>query len=319
MLSLLVNIPANAKWTQNGVTVAGGHGSGGATNQLYHPHGLFVDDDQTVFIADHWNHRIMQWKNGDTANGQVVAGGKGAGNGLHQLNRAGNGLHQLNRPTDVLIDKETDSLIICDIRNLRVVRWSRRSGTTQGEIVIDNIYCFGLAMDEQRYLYVSDVIKHEVRRYRLDEKNGTVVAGGKEPGDGLNQLNRPTYLFVDRQQNVYVSDHDNNRVMKWKKGAKEGIVVAGGQGRGNSLTQLSYPSGLFVDTLGTLYVADSKNHRVMRWTQGDTKQGTVIVGGNDYGAGANEFNYPTGLSFDRHGNLYAADHNNHRVQRFSIG
>ncbi|CAF2028080.1 unnamed protein product, partial [Rotaria magnacalcarata] len=75
----------------------------------------------------------MQWKNGDTANGQVVAGGKGAGNGLHQL----------NRPTDVLIDKETDSLIICDIRNLRVVRWSRRSGTTQGEIVIDNIYCFG--------------------------------------------------------------------------------------------------------------------------------------------------------------------------------
>ncbi|CAF4727962.1 unnamed protein product, partial [Rotaria socialis] len=27
----------------------------------------------------------MQWKNGDTTNGQVVAGGKGRGNGLHQL------------------------------------------------------------------------------------------------------------------------------------------------------------------------------------------------------------------------------------------
>ncbi|CAF4683096.1 unnamed protein product, partial [Rotaria socialis] len=112
-----VNIPANAKWKQNGVTIAGGHGKGNATNQLSFPRGLFVDDDQTVVIADYSNHRIMHWKNGDTTNGQVVAGGKGAGDGLHQL----------NQPADALIDKETDSLIICDAENHRVVRWSRRS------------------------------------------------------------------------------------------------------------------------------------------------------------------------------------------------
>ncbi|CAF5229262.1 unnamed protein product, partial [Rotaria magnacalcarata] len=81
------NIPANAKWSQNGVTVAGGNGKGGATNQLNWPQGLFVDDDQTVVIADWGNHRIMQWKNGDTTNGQVVAGGNGRGNGLNQLDR----------------------------------------------------------------------------------------------------------------------------------------------------------------------------------------------------------------------------------------
>ncbi|CAF3363457.1 unnamed protein product, partial [Rotaria socialis] len=46
--------------------------------------------------------------------------------------------------------------------------------------------------------------------------------------------------------------------------------------------------------------------------------GTVIVGGNGYGAGANQFYFLVGLSFDRHGNLYIADWNNHRVQRFSI-
>ncbi|CAF5066469.1 unnamed protein product, partial [Rotaria socialis] len=78
-------------------------------------------------------------------------GGKGQGNGLDQL----------NHPTDVLIDKETDSLIICDQGNRRVVRWSRRSDTTQGEILINNIWCWGLAMDEQRYVYVSDREKHE--------------------------------------------------------------------------------------------------------------------------------------------------------------
>ncbi|CAF1646128.1 unnamed protein product, partial [Rotaria magnacalcarata] len=183
-------------------------------------------------------------------------------------------------------DKETDSLIICDAGNRRVVRWSRRSGTTQGEVLIDNIKCWGLAMDEQRYLYVSDYVKHEVRRYQLGEKNGTLVAGGNDGDDGLNQLNYPTYLFVDRQQNVYVSDNENHRVMKWNKGAKEGIVVAGGQGQGSALTQLNQAYGIFVDALGTLYVADQENHRVMRWTQG-AKQCTVIVGGNGKGAGAN--------------------------------
>ncbi|CAF1980911.1 unnamed protein product [Rotaria magnacalcarata] len=307
MSSLLVNIPANAKWSQNGVTVAGGNGAGGATNQLKEPCGLFVDDDQTVVIADTENSRIIQWKNGDTTNGQLVAGGNGKGNGLNQL----------NQPFDVLIDRETDSLIICDHGNRRVVRWSRRSGTTQGEILIDSINCYGLAMDEKRYLYVSDCGKHEVRRYKFGEKNGTLVAGGNGAGDGLNQLNYPTYLFVDRDHSVYVSDNENHRVMKWVEGAKEGIVIAGGQGEGDALTQLYYPLGLFVDTLGTLYVADQGNDRVMRWTQG-AKQGTVIVGGNGPGAGANQFNVPVGLSFDRHGNLYVSDYWNHRVQRFSI-
>ncbi|CAF3395698.1 unnamed protein product [Rotaria socialis] len=250
----------------------------------------------------------MQWKNGDTTNGQVVAGGKGEGNGLHQL----------NGPTDVLTDKETDSLIVCDYGNRRVVRWSRRSGTTQGEILIDNINCYELAMDEQRNLYVSDTGKHEVRRYQLDKKNYTLVAGGNGQGDGLNQLNWPTYLFVDRDHSVYVSDCNNHRVMKWNKGATEGIVVAGGQNEGNALTKLYYPNGIFVDTLGTLYVADSNNDRVMRWTQGDKKQGAVIVGGNSKGAEPNQLYSPIGLSFDRHGNLYVADAGNSRVQRFSI-
>ncbi|CAF5166862.1 unnamed protein product, partial [Rotaria sp. Silwood1] len=118
--SFIPNIPIDAQWSQNGKTVAGGNEKGDATNQFKKPCGLFVDDDQTMIIADFWKYRIVQWKMGDT-NGQVVAGGNGKGNRLHQL----------NGPTDVLIDKATDSLIICDAENRRVVRWSRHSGTTQ--------------------------------------------------------------------------------------------------------------------------------------------------------------------------------------------
>ncbi|CAF4534160.1 unnamed protein product [Rotaria socialis] len=299
-------VPTNARWTQNGVTVAGGNRSGSATYQLSGPFGVFVADDQTIVIADSGNHRVIESKTNENI-GKVVAGDNGLGNRLNQL----------NFPTDVLIDRRTDSLIICDRDNRRVVRWSRRHGTTQGEILIDSIACNGLAMDDQKYLYISDYKKHEVRRYRMGDKNGILVAGGNGRGDELNQLSGPTSIFIGRQQTVYVSDNGNNRVMKWIRGAKEGIIVAGGQDGGDTLRQLYWPNGLFVDTFNTLYVADSGNHRVMRWPEG-AKQGTVILGGNGCGVRSNQFNYLRGLSFDSHGNLYVVDHFNHRVQQFSL-
>ncbi|CAF5010978.1 unnamed protein product, partial [Rotaria sp. Silwood1] len=72
----ILNVPVDAKWVQNGIVIAGGHGEGNATNKLWNPYGFFVDDDQTMVIADNNNNRIIQWKMGDT-NGQVVAGGNG--------------------------------------------------------------------------------------------------------------------------------------------------------------------------------------------------------------------------------------------------
>ena len=247
----MLTIPTNAQWSQNGVTVAGGNGCGDAVNQLWLPYGLDIDDDnQCIIIADFGNHRIVEWKMG-AINGKVIAGGQGYGNRLDQL----------YYPIDALIDKETNSLFIADRGNRRVVRWSRRQETTQGEVIVDHIDCFGLAIDHQRYLYVSDIGKHEVRRYTIGDKNGIVVAGGNGQGNQLNRLNCPTYLFVDQEQAVYVSESMSHRVMKCNTGSNQGIVVAGEVGQGSALTQLFYPHGLFVDTSSTIYVIDAQNDR----------------------------------------------------------
>jgi sugar lactone lactonase YvrE len=306
IIALPTNIPFNARWKTNGITVAGGHQYGKALNQLRCPYGVFVDDDQTVFIADLGNHRIMKWKCG-AKRGQVVAGG----------NEGGYRIDQLKEPSSVVIDKETNSLIICDFGNRRVMKWSCQNGTTSGETLIDNIACDEMTIDDSRFIYVSDNEKHEVRRYRMGETQGTVVAGVNGQGDRLNQFNCPTHIFVDRDYSVYVSDSLNHRVVKWLKDATEGIVVVGGRGEGNDLTQLSRPRGLFIDSLGTVYVADQGNHRVTRWYENGT-QGDVIVGGNGQGAQANQLDSPVGLSFDCHGNLYVADFQNDRVQQFLI-
>jgi sugar lactone lactonase YvrE len=299
------DIPVNTRWTLNGVTVAGGNEEGTKLNQLSQPWGLYVDDDLTVYIADYWNHRIVAWKC-DATSGHVVAGGNGEGNRADQL----------NGPTDVIVDKRSDSLIISDRENGRVVLWPRRGGKS-GKTIISNIQCFGLTVDDHGFLYVCDKEKHEVRRWRVGETHGIVVAGGNGEGDHLNQLNYPTYVFVDRDQSVHVSEYGNQRVTKWMKGAKEGIVVAGGRDQGNDLTQLSNPEGVVVDQLGTVYVAEWGNHRITRWPKRAT-HGSVIMGGNGEGKEPNQFYCPIGLSFDRHGNLYVVDLGNNRAQRFNI-
>ncbi len=288
------------------MTIAGGNGKGNQSNQLNGPQGIYVDDDnQCIYIADYENYRVVEWKFGAKM-GQVVAGRNGKGNRTDQW----------NSPPDLIWDKKTDSLIICDQGNSRVVRWPRRNGTN-GQTIISDIDCWGLTMDNHGDLYISDPMHHGVRRWEIGETNATIIIGGNGEGDELNQLKYPDYLFVDEDHSVYVSDAMNYRVMKWLKGAKEGMVVAGGQGQGSSLTQLHYPKGVIVDHLDNVYVADSWNHRIMCWPKG-SKEGRVIVGGNGKGNQSNQFSYPKGISFDREGHLYVVDEWNHRVQKFEI-
>lgn len=294
----------NATWDSEGVTVAGNGISGDELDQLNSPHGLYIEDDLTLLIADRENHRIVEWKSG-VSRGRVIAGGNGQGNQNNQL----------NRPT-ALVVHDNATIFICDSGNKRVMRWPRRDGIV-GEVIIENISCRSLSLSGNNFLYVSDNEKHEVRRYRIGDKNGIVVAGGHGKGNRIDQLSSPSHFAVDLDQSVYVSDYENHRVTKWTKGAKEVLVVAGGQGSGSNLNQVSYPNGLYVDQLGTLYVTEFKNPRVTRWCKG-AKEGTVIAGENEFGNAPNMLSGPEGITFDRDGNLYVADSMNHRVQRFFI-
>ena len=245
----------------------------------------------------------MEWKSYAT-NGRIVAGGNGQGNQMNQL----------SYPKDVIIDKKNNSLIISDYGNRRIMEWSLENNTNTGQVIILNILCYGLTIDKNGDIYVCDEQKHEVKRWKRGEKEGTLVAGGNGKGNLLNQFDEPTYIFVDDDLSLYVSDTENHRIMKWVKDAKEGIVVEGGNGQRYSLTQLYLPAVLTVDQLGQIYVADHYNDRVMRWCEGD-KKGSIVVGGNDV---TNQLSRPIGLSFDQQGNLYVSDFRKHRIQKFEI-
>ena len=294
-----------SRWKQNGIQVAGSTNKGSALYQLNHPMSIYVDDNQTMYIADSENRRIMEWKNGAFM-GQVVA----------ILNGENNITYKFSYPYDIIVDRENDSFIICDSQKREVIQWSRRNGGVL-ETIIKNIDCRDLVMDNNRDLYVAHYYQHEVRRYRIGDTNGTVVAGGNGCGDRLDQICYPESICIDQNSTIYVADKYHLRVIKWMKGAQEGIIVAGNQGPGDGAAQLGSIAGIAVDPLGAIYILDGQNYRVMRWFTGTT-QPCIVVGGNGPGKKVNQLNMPEDLLFDRKGNIYIIDAGNHRILRFDI-
>jgi DNA-binding beta-propeller fold protein YncE len=71
------------KWPGNQI-IAGGNGKGHELNELNEPADLFVDHDQSVFVADYANDRVMKWPV-NAKEGIVIAGGNGQGDGVNQL------------------------------------------------------------------------------------------------------------------------------------------------------------------------------------------------------------------------------------------
>ena len=56
-----------------GFTVAGGHGSGSALNQMSTCYGIYVDTLSNIYVSDYGNHRVVLWEAGNTTTSRLVS------------------------------------------------------------------------------------------------------------------------------------------------------------------------------------------------------------------------------------------------------
>jgi sugar lactone lactonase YvrE len=134
----------------------------------------------------------------------------------------------------------------------------------------------------------------------------------------------PQGITIDNSGNLYFTDISNNVVWMVAQGTGTMSLVAGNGSYGYSgdngpaiNAQLYGPSAVAVDKAGNLYIADTYNNLVREVAAGT---GTITTFAGVYGqpaypghngdgglASAAYLNYPTGLAFDKSGNLYIAD------------
>ncbi|MFF5480003.1 RICIN domain-containing protein [Streptomyces sp. NPDC012935] len=252
--------------------------------QLSGPYGVAVDGAGTLYFSDYNNHRVRKI----TTDGKIctVAGTGSAGY------RGDDGpavSAQLNCPREVAVDS---------------------TGT----------------------LYVVDAGNHRVRKVAVDGTISTVAGMGTAGfgGDGgpatAARLNLPMGVAVDSAGSLYIAEYHNNRV---RKVAADGTIstvagmgTAGFKGDGGPAVsaQLNRPHGVAVDGAGDLYIADHSNHRVRKVASDGTIStvagtGAAGFGGDGGPATAARLNIPVGMVVDSAGDLYIADHSNHRVRK----
>lgn len=176
---------------------------------------------------------------------------------------------------------------------------------------------------------------------RVVTQNGWISNKAGVPGKrGFNGDNRDalkTYLAnpmgvaVDKWGNIYFSDTSNHRVRRVDIRTGEVRTVAGtgkpgfaNDGSPADAAQLKGPTGLAFDRFGNLYIADTGNHRIRVLTvkgylhtiAGDGRKG--YTGESDRSLAAS-LHAPTGLAFNRWGELVFADTGNHRVRKIERG
>jgi DNA-binding beta-propeller fold protein YncE len=144
------------------------------------------------------------------------------------------------------------------------------------------------------------------------------VFGSKGGGD--RQFALPDGIEVDASGTIWVADRSNNRVLRFANdGTPKPFAPFRRQHGSNAPGRFKVPYDIAVDGVGNLYVADGLNHRIQEFDAAGRfiRMWGRHGGDGTRGKGKGEFDQPRAVEVDPFGNVWVADHENKRVQKFT--
>lgn len=288
----------------------------GTAAQFNNPHGVALDSQGNLFVADRSNGLIRKID----ANGVVTTFFNGAGTGL-------------TNPTDLVFDSN-DNLFITDNVEKRVFGINSAGVFfTFAANVFDNP--LGLAVDNLDNVYVADAGKHQV--FKVTPTGSiSIFAGSGNAGytNGVATAARfdgPSNIAIDSNGNVFITEFGNDIIRKidtngmttnFAGTSNSSTFYADGIGtdaRFGSLTDLVF------DSNDNLYVVDSQNQNIRKITPNAEvvtfagPMGTLERGTTDGPASTARLNVPWGITTNTSGTeIYIGDSGNHRIRKIKI-
>lgn len=253
--------------------------SGNSLGALSTPSGITLDSDQSLYVSDHDNHRVIKWPTGSLL-GSIVAG----------TGVAGSGLNQLSKPTGIFVDASFN-LYVVDSLNYRVMLWRRNASFgvkvagsgSQGNNLSSFAFATGLYVDSQGCIYLCDSDNHRVIRWVQNATNAVIVAGTGVAGGGSQKLYYPFGIdFHEVNSFLYVADYVNHRIQRFNVNVSlDGTTVAGGNGAGSGADRLDSPYSVYASrTSNYIYITDYGNNRIQRWVSQGASGITIFGSGS---------------------------------------
>ncbi len=281
----------SATWNATGITFANNNTVGA------YPDGIFININNTVFVANHQNSLIQVWFEGNINATTITA--------------------RTNSDPYSIFVTITDDIYINNNNNNTVDKWTFNSTSNFSTLNVGG-QCFGLFIDSNNSLYCSLSSNNQVIKRSLNSSDYqlTIVAGTNTscPGFLLNMLYNPQGIYVDINFNLYVADSRNNRIQLFQSGQLNATTIAGNGAPGTIM--LNNPTDVVLDADGYVFIVDNYNSRII--VSGPNGFRCIVGCSGTAGSLSNQLSWPQAMAFDSYGNIFVTDYNNNRIQKFLL-
>ena len=142
----------------------------------------------------------------------------------------------------------------------------------------------------------------------LDKQTGEILKSW-----GADLFIMPHGLEVDNQNNIWVTDCGLHQVFKFDSNGNLLMTLGEAKVHGNDSSHFNEPTDITVTEDGSFYISDGyENSRIAKFS----KEGKYLFEWGKFGNKQGEFNIPHGIDSDKNGNIYVADRENNRIQKF---
>jgi predicted membrane-bound mannosyltransferase/DNA-binding beta-propeller fold protein YncE len=278
------------------------------------PRDIALSPDDTLYVADSRNHRILHLDQGGNL---LQAWGEFGASDYNANVMAEPGA--FNEPWGIAVGPD-GNVYVADTWNNRIQKF-----TSDGEFITmwgqfgaaeSEVHFWGprgIAVDNQGRVFVTDTGN---KRVVIFDSNGTPLTSFGGAGMGVGQFDEPVGIEVDDLGRVYVADTWNKRIQ---------VLIP----EGDTLTYPAHTTwdinGWYGDSLDNkpflaiddqynVYVADPQMGRVLVFDV----QGNFLQAFGAYGSGPAEIGITSGLAASTQGDIWVVDGGNNRLMHFTL-
>jgi DNA-binding beta-propeller fold protein YncE len=253
-------------------------------------HNLVVLPDETILLADTFNHRIRKYDPKTKTVSAVAGTGK--------RGYLGDGGEATDAQFDqtICIAAHGDRIWVADIGNRRVrlinttedyirpfAGTGARGVPKDGEAAKNQplVDPRAVAVRDEGSAYTIYILERSGHALRVVDRDGKIrtVAGTGKPGKGGDggpalkaAMNGPKYVSIDRDGSVLIADTENHQIRRYVPGKETMELVAGSGKKGSGgvgsdplKLEMSRPHGVIAHPkTGEIYIADSDNGRILK-------------------------------------------------------